>query len=158
MILTLEKRTTLVPAPVPKGTKKRTADDTARNDRDLVPGLLDLVRLRVAQLHGCEWSVQEQTQRLKSKGEGIYRLRALEDWRRKPIFSLREMAALNLAEALTCNPFNTAPDEAVHVARVFFGKPAMVRLTVVILAVNDWHNLRDPLTPPYSFRLKHSET
>jgi len=158
MILTLEKRTTLVPVTVPKGTKKRTARDTAGNDRDLDPGLLDLVRLRVAQLHGCEWSVQKQTQRLRSKGEKAYRLRALEDWRRQTIFSLPEMAALNLAEALTCNPINTVSDEAVYIARVFFSKPAMVRLTVVILAVNDWYNLRDPFTPPYSFRLKRSET
>ena len=139
MILTLEKRTILVPATVPKGTKKRTASDTARNDRDLDPGLLDLVRLRVAQLHGCEWSVQEQTQSLRSKGERAFRLRALEDWRRQTIFSLREMAALNLAEALTCNPINAVPEEAVRIARVFFDKPAMVHLSAVILAVNDWH-------------------
>jgi len=153
MILTLEKRTFLVPDSVPKGTKKRTASDTARNDRDLDPGLLDLVRLRVAQLHDCEWSVQEQTQRLKSKGERVCRLRAVEDWRRQPIFSLREMAALNLAEALTCNPINAVPEEAVRMARVFFGKPATVSLSVVIMAVNDWHNLQDPFMPPNPFHL-----
>ena len=153
MILTLEKRIALVPVTVPKGTKKRTTSNAAQNDRDLDPGLLDLVRLRVAQLHGCEWSVQEHTQRLKLNGERVCRLRALEDWRRQTIFSLREMAALNLAEALTYNPINAVPDEAVRVARVFFGKPAMVHLSAVILAVNDWHHLQDPFTPPYSFRL-----
>ena len=153
MILTLEKRIALVPVTVPKGTKKRTTSNAAQNDRDLDPGLLDLVRLRVAQLHGCEWSVQEHTQRLKLNGERVCRLRALEDWRRQTIFSLREMAALNLAEALTYNPINAVPDEAVRVARVFFGKPAMVHLSAVILALNDWHNLQDPFTPPYSFRL-----
>jgi alkylhydroperoxidase family enzyme len=158
MILTLEKRTTLVPATVPKGTKKGLASDTARNDRDLDPALLDLVRLRVAQLHGCEWSVQEQIQRLRSKGERACRLLALKDWRRQTIFNLREMAALNLAEALTCNPINAVPEKAVRVARIFFGKPEMVCLSAVILAVNDWHNLQNPYTPTYSFRLKRSET
>ena len=153
MIPTLEKRITLVPAATPKGTEVRTTSDTARRDTDLDPGLLDLVRLRVAQLHGCEWSVQEHTQRLKLNGERVCRLRALEDWRRQTIFSLREMAALNLAEAITCNPINALPEEAVRVARVFFGKPAMVHLSAVILAVNDWHHLQDPFTPPYSFRL-----
>jgi alkylhydroperoxidase family enzyme len=153
MILSLEKRTTSVPAKLPKGRKKRTTTDAARNDQDLEPGLLDLVRLRVAQLHGCEWSVQEQTQRLRAEGEKASRLCALKDWRRQRSFSIREMAALNLAEALTFHPINAVPHEAVRVARVFFGKPAMICLTVVILAMNDWFYLSASLLPPNFFIL-----
>jgi alkylhydroperoxidase family enzyme len=153
MILSLEKMTTSAPAKVPKGRKKGMASDTAGTDMDLDPGLLDLVRLRVAQIHGCEWSMQEQTKKLKAEGETACRLRLLKDWRRQTIFTLREMAALNLAEALTCNPINVVPDEAVRVARVFFGKPAMVCLTAVILAVNDWHYLNDSFSVPSFFIL-----
>jgi alkylhydroperoxidase family enzyme len=158
MILSLEKRTTSVPAKVPKGRKKRTTTHTARNAQDLDPGLLNLVRLRVAQLHGCEWFVQEQTHRLRAGGEKASRLCLLKDWRRQRIFSLREMAALNLAEALTFNPINAVPREPVRVARVFFGKPAMICLTVVILAMNDWFYLSDSLSPPNLFVLAACRT
>jgi AhpD family alkylhydroperoxidase len=138
MILSLEKLSTSVPTKVPKGRKKGATSDTARSDTDLYPALLDLVRLRVAQIHGCDWCIQEQMNRLKAEGEMAYRLGRLKDWRRQTIFSLREMAALNLAEALTCNPINAVPIEAVRVAKVFFDRPAMVCLTAVILAMNDW--------------------
>jgi alkylhydroperoxidase family enzyme len=138
MILSLETLLTSAPAKVAKGGKKGAASDTARSDADLCPALLDLVRLRVAQIHGGDWFIQEQMSRLKAEGEIAYRLRRLKDWRKQTIFSLREMAALNLAEALTCNPINAVPLEAVRVAEVFFDRPAMVRLTVAILAMNDW--------------------
>jgi len=153
MILSLEKLSTSAPAKVPKGRKKGATSDTARSDVDLYPALLDLVRLRVAQIHGCDWSVQEQMNRLKAEGEMACRLCLLKDWRRQTIFSLREMAALNLAEALTCNPINAVPYEAIRVAKVFFDKRTMVCLTVVILAMNDWFYLSDSLSPPNVFIL-----
>ena len=119
------------------------ATDAARTGMDLNPGLLDLVGLRVAQIHDCEWSVQEQVKKLKAKGETSRRMRLLKDWRSEMIFSDREKAALNLAEALTCNPIDSVPREAIHVARLLFDKTAMTLLTMAILAMNDWHYLGD---------------
>ena len=131
--------------------KKRTESNLNITDIHLDPRLEDLVRLRVAQIHGCKWSTQAQTRILKAEGETARRLRLLKDWRRQTIFCPREKAALNLAEALTRNPINTVPDEAIHVARVFFDKTATICLTLVILAANDWHYLNDSSTPPHFF-------
>ena len=110
-------------------------------DLELDPGLLDLVRLRVFQLHGCQWHVHEQGQKLKARSDTSRRLRLLKDWRRQEIFNDREIAALNLAEAVTRNPIDDVPDMDIYAACLFFNESEMICLTLAILAVNDWHYL-----------------
>lgn len=131
------------PTQVSKGRKKRTATDITQTNADLHSSLLDLIRLRVAQIHGCSWSVQEQIIKLKDLGETDRRLRLLKRWRSEAVFSLREMVALNLAEALSSKTSDSNPESALHIASFFFNETAMIRLTLVILAVNDWHYLND---------------
>lgn len=104
----------------------------------LDPCLLDLVRLRVVQIHGCEWTLNEQTQRLKVLGETSHRLQSIHDWRNQTIFSDREKAALNLAEALTLNPGENVREEVIHVIRLVFSEHEVVCIIAAILAVNDW--------------------
>jgi alkylhydroperoxidase family enzyme len=104
----------------------------------LDPCLLDLVRLRVVQIHGCEWTLNEQTQRLKVMGETSHRLQSLSDWRNQTIFSDREKAALNLAEALTLNPVENVREELIQVVRLVFTEHEVVCIIAAILAVNDW--------------------
>ena len=104
----------------------------------LDPCLLDLVRLRVVQLHGCKWTLNEQTQRLKVLGETSHRLQLLHDWRNQAIFSDREKAALNLAEALTLNSVENVREEVIHVIRLVFSEHEVVCIIAAILAVNDW--------------------
>lgn len=153
MISTLEDLTALTPVKVRKKMQKNAAIDHTITDIHLDPGLEDLVRLRVAQIHGCKWSMHEHTKTLKAEGETTRRLRLLKYWRQHAVFCPREKAALNLAEALTRNPINSIPKEAVYVARVFFDKTAMICLTLVILAANDWHYLNDSFSPPNFFEL-----
>jgi alkylhydroperoxidase family enzyme len=82
--------------------------------------------------------VQEQKKRLKAQGETYQRLRLLEDWRIQTIFSVREKAALHLAEAFTRNPISTVSEVAVYVAMAFFDKTEIFCLILAILAINDW--------------------
>ena len=142
MILRLEKFTTLVPTKVTKSKTRRASVDYARADLRLGPGLLDLVRLRVAQIHGSKYCIRENAKKLKARGETGRRLRLLKDWRREPIFSHREEAALDFAEALTHNPISAVPDDVVHAAFIFFNETQMLRLILVILAANDGHYLK----------------
>jgi alkylhydroperoxidase family enzyme len=143
MILSLEKSTASAPSKVGGVSKRKATIDTARADREAEPRLLDLVRLRVLQIHGCKESIQEQTTSLKAQGETDQRLRLLDDWRNRAIFSDYEEAALNLAEGLTYNPIDAVPDQVVHVARFFFSETETIRLTLAVLAVNDWYYLND---------------
>jgi AhpD family alkylhydroperoxidase len=108
---------------------------------DLDSRLLELVRLRVVQIHRCPWCEQAHLARLKAQGENGVSLQSLRQWRDRPIFTDREEAALNLAEALTRYPVAAAPEKILHVARLFFNESEMICLTLAILAVNDWHYL-----------------
>ncbi len=139
MILSLEEITVPTPAKVPKGGKRKK--DSARTDGELEPRLLDLVRLRVLQLHGWKEHIHEQAVKLQAQGESSERLRVLDHWWTQTIFSDCEEAALNLAEGLTYNPIDAVPPEVVHAAHLFFNETQMIRLVLVILAVNDWYYL-----------------
>ena len=141
MILSLEKFTVSAPTKAPNGRKRKSATAAARIDREVEPGLLDLVRLRVLQIHGCKERIREQTASLKAQGETDQRLRLLADWRNRAIFSDYEEAALNLAEAITHNSINTVPDDVIHATRLFFNETETIRLILTILAVNDWYYL-----------------
>ena len=100
--------------------------------------LLNLVSLRIAQIHGCTHCVAERARQL---GMTRQALQSLECWREQSVFSDREEAALNLAEVLTVHPIATAPKKAVHIASFFFNEDEMLGLTLRILAENDWHLL-----------------
>jgi AhpD family alkylhydroperoxidase len=129
-----------------KSTKKKRATHWEA-PVDLDESLLDLVRLRVVQIHDCPSCMQEHTRELKARGETDLRLRHLKNWRNEAVFSDREEAALNLAEAMTYQPIDSVPTEDLHVARLFFNESEMICLTLVILAVNDWHYLNPTSVP-----------
>jgi AhpD family alkylhydroperoxidase len=142
MIIGLKKLLVSVP---PKATKKRkpgTKAGSATTDVYWEPVLVDLVWLRVAQMHGCQWCAQDHAKKLQARGEKDQRLCRLESWRDETIFSLREKAALNLTEAITCNPVSSVPSEAVHAALLFFKESEVLCLILAILAANDWHFLK----------------
>ena len=109
--------------------------------------LMDLVRLRVAQIHDCQSCINEHTKELKARGATDLRLNLLKDWRTQAVFSDREEAALNLAESITYQPIDSVPTEDIHVSRLFFNDSEMICLTLAILAVNDWHYLNPKRIP-----------
>jgi alkylhydroperoxidase family enzyme len=143
MILRLKRLMISASAKVLKERNIGTATDAVRTEIHLDPGLLDLVNLRLAQIHGCELSVQNQILKLKARGSTDHRMYLVNNWRRQAIFNLREKAALNLTEALACNPIYAVPDEAVRAVRLFFSENEMICLSQFILAVNDWPYLND---------------
>jgi alkylhydroperoxidase family enzyme len=101
-----------------------------------------LVRLRMAQILGCKCCVHEYSNKLKALGEMDRRLRLLQNWRKETVFGLREKAALNLAEAVTCHPIGSIPPGAISAARPFFTEEQMLLFILEIVAVNDRHYLK----------------
>ncbi len=116
----------------------RTAQSPCGSRVRLETYLLDLARLRVAQIHGCKWNARQLVRSLKTHGERPRRLRLLKDWRTQKIFSDREKAALNLAEAVTLNVMTKVPENAVRIATLIFGESETLCLILAILAENDW--------------------
>jgi len=142
MILSLEKFTTSAPPKVPKRRKGRTRIDSTTSDIHFDTALMDLVRLRVVQILGCKSCMHEYSTELNAKGETHRRLRLLNNWRREAAFSVREKAALNLAEAVTCNPISSIPQGAIYAASPFFTEEQLILFVLEIVAVNDWHYLK----------------
>jgi len=77
-------------------------------------------------------------------GETPDRLHDYADWRCSWAFTEREKAALNLSASIsTGEPEQVSPD-TLQEARRHFDTSEMVRLTLAILAVNDWIHLDSP--------------
>jgi len=143
----LENLPALIATKITRGRKKKRATDPTSSAPYLDPDLEDLVRLRVAQIHECDWSMQEQTKKLKARGEKPFRLVLLKEWRTQMIFSDREKAALNLAEVITCDSTGGVPKEVFRVACHIFTEREILCLVLAILAINDWHYLSSSVAP-----------
>jgi len=142
MILSLERFTTPTPLKFPKGRNRRPAVDPAEAASGLDSALMDLVKLRVVQILGCKRCMQEYVKELKAICETDGRLGLLKTWRKETAFSLREKAALNLAEAVTCNPISSIPEGAIYAASPFFTEEQLILFVLEIVAVNDLHYLK----------------
>ena len=108
------------------------------------PRLLELIRLRVAQIHQCPISIALHLEDLQASGESQRRLDHLENWGASPLFDNGERAALALCEKITLDPARPLPDYLIREMRHYFTKEAIVSLTLTIIAVNDWNLLGCP--------------
>ncbi|MFC7344207.1 carboxymuconolactone decarboxylase family protein [Saccharopolyspora griseoalba] len=92
---------------------------TAKEIRDqaretgLDRALLELVNIRVSQLNGCAYCLDRHTRLAIEAGEEIQRLGVLPGWREADLFTRRERAALDLAEAVTLVA-HQRPDDATY--------------------------------------------
>ncbi|HWS87664.1 MAG TPA: carboxymuconolactone decarboxylase family protein [Pyrinomonadaceae bacterium] len=104
--------------------------------------LLELVKTRVSQINGCAFCIDVQTQDARAAGETEQRLHGLlSAWRESPYYSERERAALAWAEAVTNMPQIRESDDEYEAARAQFSAEELVKLTVVVIAVNGWNRL-----------------
>ena len=103
--------------------------------------LLELVKTRVSQLNGCAFCIDMHTKDARAAGETEQRLYGLSAWREAPFYSERERAALAWAEAVTLISQTHASDEEYEAARAQFSEEELIKLTVVVVAINGWNRL-----------------
>lgn len=75
--------------------------------------LMELVNIRVSQLNGCAFCLDRHTHLALDAGETTQRLAVLPGWRDTDLFTPREQAALELAEATTLLA-QQHPDDATY--------------------------------------------
>ena len=92
----------------------------------LPPNLLELCRLRVAQLHDCE---AELAVRHAGAGVSDEQIEALADWSQSDLFAPPERAALTLAEKMPWQHHDLTDDEYAEL-RAHFGEAGVVALTI----------------------------
>ncbi|MDX3659148.1 carboxymuconolactone decarboxylase family protein [Streptomyces sp. ID05-26A] len=103
--------------------------------------LLELLRLRVSQINGCEFCVDLHTRDARNGGESAQRLDALRAWLGSTLFDEREKVALALAEEITLVHNRHVPDGVYRAAVAEFGDRATAALIWVCTVINAYNRI-----------------
>ena len=105
------------------------------------PKLLHLIYYRVSQINGCAYCLDMHSKDLLAVGETAQRLLVLDAWREAPLYSDRECAALEWAEAVTKIDEGNVADEVYETARKQFSEEELIDLTLAITAINSYNRI-----------------
>ena len=122
--------------------------NAAYENSTLEPLLLDLVKLRASQINGCGYCVDMHTKDARLDGETEQRLYLVNVWWETSLYTEREQAALAWTEAVTRLENQRVPDEVYERARAQFSEEELVRLTLVVVAINGWNRFNVAFAVP----------
>ena len=108
---------------------------------DLDPRLRELVRIRVSQLNGCAYCLDQHIGDAIAAGEGARRLATLVAWPESIFFTARERAALALTEQVTLIGEHGVTDEVWAAATEHFDDAELVQLLWAVIAINAWNRI-----------------
>ncbi len=123
---------TVAPEPV----KALAAVNGALLQAGLDKRLRDLLFLRVSQINGCSYCVDQHARDLRKAGETNERLDGLAGWRESPYFTGAEKAALEWAEALTRVEATHAPEWAYAPLARHYDEKTVANITYAIALMN----------------------
>jgi len=104
--------------------------------------LVELVKIRVSQLNGCAFCVDQHTHDARQLGETERRLFLLTAWWETELYSEQERAALELAEAMTkLVQVQDVPDEVYQRATKVFAEEQYVAVAWVATVMNALNRL-----------------
>lgn len=104
--------------------------------------LRELVNLRVSQVNGCAFCMDMHAATLLKAGVDQRVLNTVAGWREaRRLFSPRECAALQWAEAVNALPQRTPSDEEFAAAREQFNDEELSELTFAVGAIRAWNML-----------------
>jgi AhpD family alkylhydroperoxidase len=129
------------PAIAPEAPKALAAVNAALLRTGLDKRLIDLLFLRVSQINGCSYCVDEHARDLRRAGESNERLDGLAGWRESPYFTDAEKAALEWAEALTHVAETHAPDAAYEALARHYEDRQVANITYAIALMNAWNRV-----------------
>ena len=101
--------------------------------------LIYLVEIRISQMNGCGFCIDMHTKDARLHGESEQRLYLLNAWREAPMYSEQERAALSWAEAVTKLENGSVPESIYEQARKHFDERALMKLTLLVVAINGWN-------------------
>lgn len=139
----------LVPAHAPRMVLGKTAPDfykammalDAAAAGGLDPVIKELVRARASQLNGCAYCVDQHLNDAGKLGLTQQKLNGLTVWWETPFFTVRERAALALAEAMTRLGERGVPDEVYDEAARVFDEEELPRLIAMCVTINAWNRI-----------------
>ncbi|SFZ89491.1 alkylhydroperoxidase AhpD family core domain-containing protein [Flaviramulus basaltis] len=127
---------------IPKGMVERLmAIENYINESTLDLQLLELMRLRVAQINKCAYCIDMHYKELKHTGETELRMSTLSVWNETSFFTEKEKAVLLFTEALTEISKKEVSAEIFKSLTKFFTTEEICNLTFAISQLNTWTRL-----------------
>ncbi|MFE6623636.1 carboxymuconolactone decarboxylase family protein [Streptomyces sp. NPDC008086] len=108
--------------------------------RGLDPVLRELVRIRASQLNHCAFCLDMHTKDALASGESVERIVQLSAWEEsRHFYTEKELAALELTEAVTVLTDGFVPDEVYERAAAHFEEAELAQLIAAISVINAWN-------------------
>lgn len=102
--------------------------------------LVELVKIRASQINHCAFCIDMHSREAFDAGESAARVVQLSAWREsRHFYSERELAALELTEAVTVLTDGFVPDEVWAVAAAAFDETELAQLVAAITVINAWN-------------------
>ncbi len=113
-------------------------DGAAR--RGLDPVVYELVKIRASQLNHCAFCLDMHTKDALAAGESVERIVQLAAWEEsRHFYTEKELAAIELTEAVTVLTDGFVPDEVYAHAAEHFEEPELAQLIAAITVINAWN-------------------
>jgi AhpD family alkylhydroperoxidase len=104
--------------------------------------LIELVYLRISQINGCAYCLDQHTRVLQKKGMKVEKLALVQVWREAGVlFDERERGALAWAETVTRVAETAIPELDYQSARSIFSEKELVDLTIAIGLMNTYNRM-----------------
>ncbi len=105
------------------------------------PRLNELIKIRVSQINGCSYCIDQHTKDARKIGETEQRIYALSAWKETPFFNDTERAALALAEEITHISVNGVTDSTYEEALRLLGEERLAQAIMAIITINAWNRI-----------------
>ncbi|URM89943.1 carboxymuconolactone decarboxylase family protein [Streptomyces sp. MRC013] len=108
--------------------------------KGLDPVLVELVKIRASQINHCAFCLDMHTKDALAAGESVERIVQLGAWREsRHFYTEKELAALELTEAITLLTEGFVPDEVYERVAHHFDEPELAHLIASIVVINAWN-------------------
>ncbi|WP_331448480.1 carboxymuconolactone decarboxylase family protein [Streptomyces prasinus] len=108
--------------------------------KGLDPKLLELVKIRASQLNHCAFCLDMHSKDALAAGESVERIVQLAAWEEsRHFYTAKELAAIELTEAVTVLTEGFVPDEVYGRAAECFEEAELAHLIAAITVINAWN-------------------
>ncbi|GAA3953159.1 carboxymuconolactone decarboxylase family protein [Streptomyces marokkonensis] len=109
-------------------------------NQGLDPKLSELVKIRASQLNHCAFCLDMHTKDALAAGESVERIVQLAAWEEsRHFYTEKELAAIELTEAVTVLTDGFVPDEVYGKAAKYFDEAELAQLIAAITVINAWN-------------------
>ncbi|WP_031477612.1 carboxymuconolactone decarboxylase family protein [Streptomyces bicolor] len=108
--------------------------------KGIEPTLYELVKIRASQINHCAFCLDMHTKDALAAGESVERIVQLSAWEESAHFyTPKELAAIELTEAVTVLTDGFVPDEVYERAAGHFEEAELAQLIAAITVINAWN-------------------